>query len=124
LNVIELIQDAPEGVLAFKAVGDVQARDYEEVLKPAINEVLARGGGIRIVYEIGPEFGRYSPGAAWDDMVLGFAHLTKWERCAVVTDRDWVEHLAKGFGWLMSGRLRVFGVGELSAAMKWAAADE
>ncbi len=33
--------------------------------------------------------------AAWDDMALGFAHFQDWQRCALVTDVDWVRHAAK-----------------------------
>ena len=120
---IELVEGAPQGVLAFKAVGEVVAKDYEDVLKPAVDAALAGGHKIRCVYEIGPEFDRYSMGASWDDTMIGFAHLTKWERCAVVTDRDWVEHAVKGFGWMMSGKVRVFGVDELTTALEWAASD-
>ena len=82
------------------------------------------GADIRIVYEIGSDFDRYSAGAAWEDMAMGFAHLTHWRRCAVVTDQDWVAHGAQAFGWLMGGRLRVFEIDELRAAMDWAASDE
>jgi hypothetical protein len=119
---IEIIEGAPEGVLAFKAVGEVRAEDYTDVLKPALDKVLAAGGKVRCVYVMGPEFTGYSAGAAWEDAEVGFAHFTSWERCAVVTDTDWVRHLVKGFAWLMPGRLRVFPVEEQQAAMEWAAA--
>ncbi len=121
---IQLIEGAPEGVLAFEAVGEVHAEDYDEVLKPAIEAELAGGEDIRIVYEIGADFDRYSVGAAWDDVAVGFEHITRWKRCAVVTDLDWVQHAAKAFGWMMSGRLRVFDIDELRAAMEWAASDD
>ena len=121
---IQMIEGAPEGVLAFEAVGEVDAEDYNEVLKPAIEASLEGGDDLRIVYEIGPDFDRYSAGAAWEDMAMGFAHLTKWKRCAVVTDLDWVEHAAKAFGWMMGARLRVFDIDELKAALQWAASDD
>ena len=121
---IQLIEGAPEGVLAFEAVGEVDAQDYEDVLKPAIEESLAGGGRLRFVFEIGSEFDRYTADAAWDDMMLEFAHLTEWQRCALVTDLDWVEHAAKALGWLMGGRLKVFDIDELKAALEWAASDD
>ena len=121
---IQLIEGAPEGVLAFEAVGEVDAEDYEDVLKPAIEEALEGGSRLRFVFEIGSEFDRYTAGADWHDMTLGFAHLTDWQRCALVTDLDWVEHAAKALGWLMGGRLRVFGIDELKAALEWAASDD
>jgi hypothetical protein len=120
----QLIEGAPEGVLAFEAVGEVDAQDYEDVLKPAIEESLDGGAKLRFVIEIGPEFDRFTAGAEWNDMMLGFAHLSDWQRCAVVTDVDWVEHAAKALGWLMGGRLRLFDIDELKAALEWAASDD
>jgi hypothetical protein len=118
---IQLIEGAPEGVLAFEAVGEVDSDDYQEVLKPAIEEALAGDDRLRFVFEIGSEFDRFTAGAAWDDMALEFAHHGDWERCALVTDLDWVRHAAKALGWLMGGRLRVFEIDELKAALEWAA---
>jgi hypothetical protein len=121
---IQFIEGAPEGVLAFEAVGEVDAEDYEDVLMPAIEEALEGGDNLRFVFEIGAEFDRFTASAEWHDMTLGFAHLTDWQRCAVVTDLEWVEHGAKAFGWLMGGRLRAFHVDELRTALEWAASDD
>ena len=52
---IEPIEDAPAGVLAFKAIGKVEAADYEQVLTPAIDRAIAAGGKVRLVYELGSE---------------------------------------------------------------------
>ena len=122
--VIQLIDGAPDGVLAFELVGEVDAEDYEDVLMPAVEESLAGGDKLRFVVEIGAEFDRFAAGAEWQDMTLGFSHLGDWQRCALVTDVDWVEHAAKAFGWLMGGRLQVFDIDELKAALVWAASDE
>jgi hypothetical protein len=119
---VETIEGAPSGVLAFRAAGEVTPADYEKVLRPATAAALARGEKLRVVYVLGPEFEGFAPGAAWDDMTLGFSHLSHWGRCAVVTDRDWVEHLVKGFGWLMGPHVRLFRMDELAAAMDWAGA--
>ncbi len=121
---IQLIEGAPEGVLAFEAVGEVDSDDYVEVLRPAIEDSLAGDERLRFVFEIGSEFDRFTADAAWDDMALEFAHFRDWQRCALVTDVDWVRHSAKALGWLMGGRLRVFDIDELKAALEWAAADD
>ena len=119
---IELIEGAPRHVLAFRAVGEVRAADYEAVLRPAVTKALAAGRKLRVVYVLGPDFQGYADGAGWEDMTLGFSNLSHWERCAVVTDSDWVEHLVKGFGWLMGPSVRLFPQDELPAALDWAGA--
>ena len=45
----EPIDGAPDGVLAFKAVGQVEASDYEQVLTPAIEAATSGGAKDRIV---------------------------------------------------------------------------
>ncbi len=119
--VIQLIDGAPEGVLAFEFVGEVDSEDYEAVLKPAVEEMLAGGNRLRFVIEISAEFDRFTAGAEWQDMTLGFSHLGDWQRCALVTDIGWVEHAAKALGWLMGGRLQLFDIDELKTALEWAA---
>ena len=117
---IEPIEGAPNGVLAFKAVGEVHSDDYEAVLDPAVKQVIANGDKVRLVYLLGPEFDGLSTGAAWEDTKLGLGHLTSWDRMAVVTDTDWIEHTIKLFGYLVPGKVRTFSVEELPDAMAWA----
>jgi SpoIIAA-like len=118
---IEKMQAMPDGCLGFEAVGEVDASDYRDDLIPAIDRALTEHGKVRFLYLIGSRFERYSSGAAWEDAKLGLEHFTKWERCAVVTDLDWVDHLVKGFGWMMPGKFRVFPTRELETAKSWLA---
>lgn len=121
---IQVIEGAPQSVLAFEAVGEVDARDYKRVLKPAVETMLAGGQKLRVVFAIRSTFDRFTAGAEWQDMTLGLGHLGDWQRCAIVTDRDWVQHGVKAFGWMMGGRVRLFDADDLDAALEWAAADD
>ena len=56
---IERLDGAPAGVLAFKAVGEVTLDDYTQVLKPALDTALSGGRKLRAVFLIGPEFTGY-----------------------------------------------------------------
>ena len=118
---LEPIQEAPDGVLAFRAVGKVEASDYEDVLKPAIEAAVAAHGKVRLVYELGAEFDGYSAGAAWEDMKLWAPHLRDWERCAVVTDHRLIGDAIRAFAIVMPGEVKLFPVGEREAALAWAA---
>lgn len=118
---IERIEGAPAGVVALRAVGRVDASDYDDVLKPALEAAVAEHGKVRFVYELGAEFDGYSAGASWEDLKLGTSHLTKWERCAVVTDHRWLGGAIRAFGMLLRGEVRVFPVAQRDAALAWAA---
>ena len=120
MAVIERIETAPAGVLAFRAVGKVEASDYESVLTPAIEAAVADHGRIRLVFELGSEFEGYSAGAAWEDLKLWTPHLRSWERCAVVTDKGWITDAIRVFRVVMPGEVKVFPAGELDAALAWA----
>jgi hypothetical protein len=113
---------SPENVLALRAVGTVDRSDYENVLEPAVDAMLATHGEMRFVYVIGDEFEKYSAGADWEDMKFGFTHLSKWKKCAIVTDKDWIRHGIRLFRWMMPGELEVFDPADVQAAIDWAAA--
>jgi hypothetical protein len=83
--------------------------------------MLEQQGEIRAVIVIGDEFDGLTPGATWKDVKFGAAHLTKWKRCAVVSDKDWVGHSIAVFGWMMPGDVKVFATDQLSEATDWAA---
>lgn len=48
--------------------------------------------------------------------------LSKWKRCAVVTDRDWLRHSIAMFRWMMPGEVEVYDPAQLDEAVAWAAA--
>ena len=97
--------DSPATVLAYRAVGHIESRDYDDVLKPAVDATMRDHGELRFVYVLGDEFDGYSFGAEWEDAKLGLGHLFRWKRCAVATNHDWVRHLMGVFGWMMPSGL-------------------
>ena len=117
---IEALPDMPDGVLGFEAVGEVHAEDYVTTLVPAIE---AQAGPVRLVYVLGERFDGYSSGAMWQDAKLPLQHHEQWHRLALVTDVDWVRHLAAVFGWMIPGKFEVFPTDRLTAAIAWVAED-
>ena len=120
---IRVLDGLPENVLGVEAIGKVTDEDYETVLAPAVAEKLAAHDPIRCVYVLGDDFEGLTLGAMWEDAKIGEQDLRHWEeRIAVVTDRDWVVHAVKAFGWMIPGQVRGFGLGELDDATAWASA--
>ena len=119
---IELIEGLPEQVVGIRASGKVTRDDYEQVFIPKVDSVLQSHDRVRILYVLGDDFDGYSLGAMWDDTKVGAEHLRAWERIAVVTDVDWVEHAVKAFGWMIPGKVRVFDDDDLDDAREWVAA--
>lgn len=120
---LEPLTDLPDGVIGFEAVGEVHADDYQDVLRPALDQA-ADAGSIRMVYVLGDRFEGYSAGAGWEDAKLaGLAatHHGAWKRTALVSDADWISHAATLFGWMMPGEFKHFGVADQAAAVRWVA---
>jgi SpoIIAA-like len=114
---IELLHDLPDGVIGLRASDQVTADDYRDAMVPALEEALARGG-VRLLYVLDAH-AKFSPGALFADAKLGVGHLTGWERLAVVSDADWLEHMIKAFGWMMPGEVQAFEGDRIDQAKAW-----
>ena len=68
---LEKLNDVPREVVAVKAVGRLTREDYEKVLEPLIDDARREGRRLRFLYQVGPEFEGFTPGAAWEDAKLG-----------------------------------------------------
>jgi hypothetical protein len=115
---IWLRADAPPGLLSVRADGIVRASDYREILLPALE---ARPGPLRVVYELGDEFRRFTLGALWQDCRLGARLFGRIERLAVVSDRHWIRASTLAFSCVRPGRVCGFPVARFDEAVAWAA---
>lgn len=115
---IKVIHDMPPGTVGLEAVGKVTAEDYEQVLKPALEDALTHKD-VRLMYVLGEEFDTHAPEAAWADTRLWARNMNAWERIAVVSDADWLEHSLKTLGWLVPGEIKVFETDEVLDAKRW-----
>jgi len=122
---VERLEQMPEGVMGFRATGKLTREDYRDVLIPPIREAVNGDGGIRLLFELGPGFEGYEPGAlvedAKADLQLGVGKRSAWERIAVVTDVGWARRAIEFFGWMTPGESRVFSLGERDRAEEWVA---
>ena len=83
--------DSPDTVLAVEVVGKLTKEDYETVLVPRLRGLLDGPGEIRCVFVFGDEYTGLTVGGTVEDSKLYFSELvhrdlSKWKRCAIVTD--------------------------------------
>jgi hypothetical protein len=116
---IEPIADLPDNVVGFVAKGKLSGDDYEKVLIPAVDHALEGNDKVRLLYVLGDDFDGMSAGAMWDDTRVGFSHVTRWEKIAVVTDKDWLRHSVDIFGYLIPGEVKAFALADEAAARSW-----
>lgn len=121
---IERLEDMPAGTIGFRFVGEIGRSDYDDVLISALDEAF-EAGEVRCLCQLGPGFEGYEAGAVWEDVKagarFGVGHHSAWKRTALVTDVEWVGHLAALFGWLAPGEMKLFPLAELERAKAWVA---
>jgi hypothetical protein len=117
---IERIDDMPEGTLGFEAVGEVTAEDYQQTMVPPV-EAVPEDTGVRILFLAGNRFEGFTTGAMWEDAKFGVTEPRRWERLALVTDVEWMRHVAGLFGWMVPGKFKTFPVARLEDAKAWTA---
>ena len=116
---LEKVRDVPEGIVGMKAIGKLTREDYERVFEPIVDKARNEGRRLRLLYEVGPEFDGFTPGAAWEDAKLGFRALRSFAGCAVVTDREWIKDSARIAGFFMPCPMRAFPNKDRGKAIAW-----
>ena len=119
--------ESPDSVLAVEVVGKLEKADYERVLVPALDAQIKDAGEIRSVWVFGEKYEGLTAGAVGSDAKLYLGELvhrdlSKWKRCAVVTDKDWLRHSIQIFRFMIPGEVELFDVNQTQAAVDWAAA--
>lgn len=116
---IEVLTGLPEGVLGFRPSGRLTARDYTEVLAPALEAAGAGAGRIRVLLDFTGDVEGIEGGAVWQDMKMGVRDWNAWERIALVTDHAWLRDGLAMFAWAVPGEARTFPGAEREAAIVW-----
>ena len=117
---IEQLHELPEGVIGFRAIGTVEASDYESTIDPVIDATIAEGRKVNLVFVLGEEFERYSMGAMWQDALLEGKPDRSWGRIALVTDHAIIGEIIHGIAFLFPFDLKIFAVAAQADAVRWA----
>ena len=116
---IERLKDLPVGVDGAKVIGTITKEDYEQVFVPLLEQARRDGHRIRFLYQFGPEFQGFTPGAAWEDAKIGLHSMRLFDGCAVVTDLAWIHEVTRLVAFFMPCPVQVFGNKDLDDAITW-----
>ena len=116
---IERLKDLPPGVDGVRAMGMISKGDYERVFPSILEEARRNGHPIRFLYQVGPEFEGFTPGAAWEDAKIGIHSIRLFIGCAIVTDIAWIREWTRVAGFLMPCPMRVFANKDRDNAIAW-----
>jgi hypothetical protein len=118
---LKKLDHLPAGVVGVEASGKVTREDYETVLLPLIDQSYEEGEKLRFLYHFGSAFKGFTPGATWEDFKIGRRVLNRIERCAIVSDVEWIRTTSRFFGALMPCPVRVFSNDQMAEAKAWVA---
>lgn len=118
---ITIIPDVPENVAAFRASGEITKEDFETLVMPHVAAKVNTFNELNYLLLLDTDLDKFTVGAWMQDAFLGLKNLTKWNRTAIVTDKDAVKKFTDAFSVVMPGEFRGFGKEDLSSAIFWCA---
>lgn len=121
---IQLLPDAPANVAAFTAQAEVTAADFTSVILPHCEKKVEHFGELNYLLQLKDDVPGFTAGAWVQDMLLGLKHITKWNRCAIVTDKEAIHSITDVFSKLVPGEFRGFRHEQLKEALDWCSNDK
>jgi hypothetical protein len=121
---LQLMNDVPANVVGVRAVGNVTKEDYEQVLLPAIENVVKEFGEINYLMVLETDIGNITYGAWMQDAKMSLKNFARWNRIAIVTDQKVVEKLSYVFNYLSPADAKGFPVSDFEIAKGWVSAPK
>lgn len=115
---IKIIKKAPENVAAFQATGTVTKKDFEKVFQH-VDKKVKEYGELNYLLKLDTEVSNFSSGAWINDLLLGLKNLTKWNRCAIVSDNELVHKITSASDYVTIGEFQAFSDDEYKTALHW-----
>jgi len=115
---LQLMEGSGGKVVGIQAGGKLTEADYKDLL-PKLEERFRKFGKLNVLFYADESFEGWNMEAAWEDTSFGFAHISDFERLALVGAPDWVVWCVKLSAFLFKGEVRVFEASELQSAWDW-----
>ncbi len=116
---ISIISTAPQNVAAFRATGEVDKTDYDNVVIPAIDALVKKQGKINFLLVLDTGISDFSTAALMKDLEVGLKHFTKWHRMAIVSENKAVNTFTDLFSYIAPGEAKGYTHAQLEEATKW-----
>lgn len=121
---ITIIQDAPDNVAAFRANGQITKEDFENVVIPHVKAKVEIYDELNYLFHLDTKLKEFTVGAWMQDAWLGIKNLTKWNRCAIISDEESIHIFTENFSKIMLGEFKAFTTAQLGIAAKWCETGE
>lgn len=119
---IQLIDNVPGNVAAFRASGEVTQEDYQNVVIPEVDRHVKQDGELNFLLQLDTDVENFTMGAWMQDALVGLKNITKWHRAAIITDSDKIITVTNGFSFLVPGEFKGFKKEAFKEALDWVSA--
>lgn len=116
---IEKINDVPDNMVAFRAMGSVSQHDFTNLVIPEVEKLVSRTGKLNYMLVLDTSPKEFTVGAWLQDAFLGIKNITKWNRAAIITDSEGIQKFTDVFSALMPGDFRGFNKADIDRAIDW-----
>jgi len=116
---ITVLNSTPSNMVGFRATGKVTMDDFENIVIPAVNELVARTNELNYLMVIDTDLKNFTIGAWWQDAFMGLKQIAKWRRAAIVCGVDGVKKFTNIFSYIVPGEFKAFDPSELESAIHW-----
>ncbi len=116
---IEILSRSHDNILGIKATGKVTAEDYETVIIPKLDSLLAEHDRCKFMYYLSSEFEGFELGAMWDDAKYAGGHIDKFDKVALVGGPKWIEWSTKISSLFIKAEVKTFPLEQLDEAWNW-----
>ncbi|WP_294217765.1 STAS/SEC14 domain-containing protein [uncultured Chryseobacterium sp.] len=120
---LQSITTAPRNIAAFEAYGEITKEDFDRVIK-IVDEKIEQEGELNYLLKLDTPLRNFTFAAWMNDAWLGIKNITKWNRCAIVTDKESVQKFTDMFSKIMIGEFRGYDQEEYDKAEHWVATGQ
>ena len=116
---IQYLQNLPENIVGFKAVGEITEKDFSDTVMPKVKELIDTTDKLNYLLILETDLNNFTIGAWMKDAMMGIKHLTKWNRAAIVSDVEAIRNFTDFFSYLMPGEFKGFEHKDIQEAIDW-----
>lgn len=113
---IKILDETKKDLIAIKVTGELIEKDYD-ILNPIMEKTLKDYDNPKLYCEI-HELDMPTTKAVWEDL-KNIPDYNKFEKCAFVSSKDWINSIAKLADTIMKPEVKHYEFREKAVALKW-----
>ncbi|MBK0381605.1 STAS/SEC14 domain-containing protein [Pedobacter sp. SD-b] len=113
---ISLIENLPPHVIGINISGKVKEEDYKKVLEPAIEKQHKTHDKLNCLIIYDTEIANFSSSAMLEDLKTDFKYYNKWNKVAIVVNKDYLKNVIGVVSAIIPGELKGFSPEEIEQA--------